>query len=60
MTDLLVLDSNIVQTEDVGGSNPLCSTRKSANGFRGDTSKRTSWLVLIVRPLQRARHWRPS
>jgi hypothetical protein len=30
MRDLLVLDSNIVQIEDVGGSNPLCSTRKSA------------------------------
>jgi hypothetical protein len=29
MKDLLVLDSNIVQIEDVGGSNPLCSTKKS-------------------------------
>jgi hypothetical protein len=27
MRDLLVLDSNIVQSEDLGGSNPLCSTR---------------------------------
>jgi hypothetical protein len=26
MRDLLVLDSNIVQIEDVGGLNPLCST----------------------------------
>ena len=29
MTDLLVLDSNIVQSEDLGGSNPLCSTIQS-------------------------------
>jgi hypothetical protein len=31
----LVLDSNIVQSEDLGGSNPLCSTRKSARAVLG-------------------------
>jgi hypothetical protein len=30
MRDLLALDSNIVQVEDVGGSNPLCPTKESA------------------------------
>jgi hypothetical protein len=37
MRDLLVLDSNIVQIEDVGGSNPLCSTifRKMASAVKG-------------------------
>jgi hypothetical protein len=40
MRDLLALDSNIVQIEDVGGSNPLCSTipitvRPARNGGNG-------------------------
>jgi hypothetical protein len=35
MKDLLVLDSNIVQIEDVGGSNPLCSTTTSARVTQG-------------------------
>jgi hypothetical protein len=30
MRDLLVPDLNIVQSEDLGGSNPLCSTKESA------------------------------
>jgi hypothetical protein len=42
MRDLLVLDSNIVQIEDVGGSNPLCSTKKS-------------WSAAVVPKVQKSR-----
>jgi hypothetical protein len=47
MRDLLVLDSNIVQIEDVGGSNPLCSTWKSPRTARG--SRRPQCLDYLVR-----------
>jgi hypothetical protein len=52
MRDLLVLDSNIVQIEDVGGSNPLCSTRRSPRTALG--SRHPQSLGYVVRDRQLA------
>ena len=47
-----MLDSNIVQIEDVGGSNPLCSTRRSPRTALG--SRHPQSLGYVVRDRQLA------
>jgi hypothetical protein len=56
MRDLLVPDLNIVQSEDLGGSNPLCSTRKST---RPSLRKGCCRIRPISRTSQRAGSVRP-